>query len=441
LATPAQVAPILRGLLARQVDPDQGLYTRFILDFRGGGAVRGYVDGAELTRYSQAGPVTPDHAIRTKPTPAIVPAPAAGDLAGFAAGAAAAIADYEARYRDYFARNNKRCGGAKTALDAAPRVVLVPGLGIFAAGDTAQAAAIAGDLAEATVEVVAAAEAIGEYQSISEADIFDIEYWSLEQAKLGQAQEKALARHVVVVTGGAGAIGAATAAAFKAAGAEVALLDLDADRVAAAAREVGGLAVVCDVTDDASVRAAFETVAAAFGGVDVVVSNAGAAWQGRIGEVSDSVLRESFELNFFGHQRVAQAGVAIMLRQKTGGVLLFNASKQAVNPGPNFGPYGLPKAAALALMRQYAVDYGAEGIRSNALNADRIQSGLLTGDMIASRAEARGLSEADYMRGNLLRREVTAADVAKAFVDLALSAKTTGAVLTVDGGNIAAALR
>ena len=130
-----------------------------------------------------------------------------------------------------------------------------------------------------------------------------------------------------------------------------------------------------------------------------------------------------------------------MLRQKTGGVLLFNASKQAVNPGPNFGPYGLPKAAALALMRQYAVDYGADGIRSNAVNADRIQSGLLTGDMIASRAEARGVSEADYMRGNLLRREVTAADVAKAFVDLALSAKTTGAVLTVDGGNIAAALR
>ena len=441
LATPAQVAPILRGLLARRVDPDQGLYTRFILDFRAGAAVRDYVDGAALARYSQAGPVTPDHAIRTKPTPVIVPAPAAGDLTGFAAGAAAAIGDYEARYRDYFARNNKRCGGTRTQLDAAPRVILVPGMGLFAAGDSAQAAAIAGDLAEATVEVVAAAEAIGEFESISEADIFDIEYWSLEQAKLGAAKERALARHVAVVTGGGGAIGAATAAAFKAEGAEVALLDLDEDRVAAAAREVGGLGVRCDVTDAASVRAAFETVAEAFGGVDVVVSNAGAAWQGRIGEVSDQVLRESFELNFFGHQRVAQAGVAIMLRQKTGGVLLFNASKQAVNPGPNFGPYGLPKAAALALMRQYAIDYGADGIRSNAVNADRIQSGLLTGDMIASRAEARGVSEADYMRGNLLRREVTAADVAKAFVDLALSAKTTGAVLTVDGGNIAAALR
>jgi NAD(P)-dependent dehydrogenase (short-subunit alcohol dehydrogenase family) len=195
------------------------------------------------------------------------------------------------------------------------------------------------------------------------------------------------------------------------------------------------------VTDGASVLAAFERVVEAFGGVDIVVSNAGAAWQGRIGEVSEQVLRESFELNFFAHQRVAQAGVGIMAEQKTGGVLLFNASKQAVNPGPDFGPYGLPKAATLALMRQYAVDYGALGIRSNAVNADRIQSGLLTGDMIASRAKARGLSEADYMRGNLLRREVRASDVAKAFVDLALSPKTTGAVLSVDGGNIAAALR
>jgi NAD(P)-dependent dehydrogenase (short-subunit alcohol dehydrogenase family) len=153
------------------------------------------------------------------------------------------------------------------------------------------------------------------------------------------------------------------------------------------------------------------------------------------------VLRESFELNFFAHQRLAQAAVAIMRRQKTGGVLLFNTSKQAVNPGPDFGPYGLPKAATLFLSRQYALDHGAEGIRSNAVNADRVQSGLLTEDMIAARATARGLSEADYMRGNLLRREVRAEDVAKAFVDLALSPKTTGAVLTVDGGNIAAALR
>ena len=130
-----------------------------------------------------------------------------------------------------------------------------------------------------------------------------------------------------------------------------------------------------------------------------------------------------------------------MRSQNTGGVLLFNTSKQAVNPGRNFGPYGLPKAATLALTRQYALDYGDAGIRANAVNADRIRSGLLTDDMIGARAKARGVTEEDYLRGNLLKREVQAADVAQAFVDLALARKTTGAALTVDGGNIAAALR
>jgi NAD(P)-dependent dehydrogenase (short-subunit alcohol dehydrogenase family) len=270
-----------------------------------------------------------------------------------------------------------------------------------------------------------------------------MEYWPLEQAKLGEQKDLPLAGQVAVITGAAGAIGAATAKAFAAAGAEVALLDLDetAAKTEAAAIGAPALAVKCDVTDPASVRAAFDKVAEAFGGVDIVVSNAGAAWQGRIGEVDEEILRKSFELNFYGHQRVAQAAVKIMLAQGTGGCLLFNVSKQAVNPGPNFGPYGLPKAATLLLVRQYAVDYGAEGIRSNAVNADRIRSGLMTDDFIAERSKARGVSETDYMRGNLLQREVTAEDVAQAFLHQALELKTTGDVTTVDGGNIAAALR
>jgi NAD(P)-dependent dehydrogenase (short-subunit alcohol dehydrogenase family) len=219
------------------------------------------------------------------------------------------------------------------------------------------------------------------------------------------------------------------------------VLDVDAAKAEAAAKAVGGFAVTCDVTDRAAVQAAFASVAERYGGVDIVVSNAGAAWQGRIGEVGDEVLRRSFELNFFAHQAVAQAAVGIMLKQGTGGVLLFNVSKQAVNPGPNFGPYGLPKAATLALTRQYAVDYGAQGIRANGVNADRIRSGLLTDGMIADRAKARGLSEAEYMGGNLLQREVTAEDVAQTFVALAKARATTGHIATVDGGNIAAALR
>ncbi|MDA1132922.1 MAG: SDR family oxidoreductase, partial [Proteobacteria bacterium] len=215
----------------------------------------------------------------------------------------------------------------------------------------------------------------------------------------------------------------------------------DADRVAAAFG-LRGLAVGCDVTHAKAVRAAFDAVCATFGGVDVVVSNAGAAWQGAIGDVPDNVLRDSFELNFFAHQTVAQNAVRVMRAQGTGGALLFNASKQAVNPGPDFGPYGLPKAATLFLAKQYALEYGAIGITSNAVNADRVNTGIFAGGFLEERAAARGLTPEEYLRtGNLLQREVLADDVAQAFVDLARARKTTAATLTVDGGNIAASLR
>ena len=322
-----------------------------------------------------------------------------------------------------------------------PRVILVPGLGLFGLGRNARDARIAADIAESTIETVTDAEAVGRFESISEADLFEIEYWSLEQAKLGQGGEKPLAGQVAVVTGGAGTIGFATARAMSGAGAEVVLLDIQGVR--AAAQRLGGaaLGVECDVTDPLAVRRAFDRIAEHFGGVDIVVSNSGAAWQGRIAEVEDKVLRQSFELNFFAHQTVAQNAVRIMLSQGTGGCLLFNVSKQAVNPGPNFGPYGLPKAATLALVRQYALDYGADGIRANAVNADRIRSGLLTPELIAARAKERGVSEQGYMAGNLLGREVTAEDVAQAFLHHAVALKTPADVTTVDGGNLAAALR
>jgi NAD(P)-dependent dehydrogenase (short-subunit alcohol dehydrogenase family) len=183
-------------------------------------------------------------------------------------------------------------------------------------------------------------------------------------------------------------------------------------------------------------------VANIYGGLDILVSNAGATPpQGKIGGVDEAEMHKSFALNFYGHQRAAQAAVKIMLAQGTGGCLLFNVSKQAINPGADFGLYGLPKAATLFLSRQYALDYGADGIRSNAVNADRVRSGIVTDAFIAERAKARSVSEKDYMRGNLLQREVTAEDVAQAFVAQALALKTTADVTTVDGGNIAAALR
>ena len=438
LASVEDIAPILRGLVA---DPTADDWRRMVMDFRDSKQALSYVNGKDVSTYATVGPVTPDHVIRTKPKPLILPAPRENDLLGFAEAAAKAVDAYETNYRRYFERNNKKLKTPKTALDPLPRVILVQGLGLFGLGKSAKDAGIAADLAETTARVVADAERLGHYKCIPEKDIFDLEYWSLEQAKLGKAAEKALARHVVAVTGGGSGIGRATAEAFAHLGAEVAVLDRDLDAARRVAGSIGGLAVQCDVTRPTSVERAFAQVVRAFGGLDILVSNAGAAWQGRIGEVDEQILRDSFELNFWGHQRCAQAAVAIMKAQGTGGALLFNTSKQAVNPGPDFGPYGLPKASTLFLSRQYALDHGGDGIRSNAVNADRIRSGLLTDDMISKRSTARGLSEADYMAGNLLGREVTADDVAQAFIDLALARKTTGAVLTVDGGNIAAALR
>ncbi len=438
IASAAEIAPIIRGAAA--IKHEDAEPTRFIADFRTGPDVLAYVNGAELASYSQRGVVTPDHIIRTKNRPLVVPPPQAGKLDDFAAAVREAVAKFVAEYDAYFARENAAVGGIKAKLDGSPRVVLVPGVGLFGLGRTAKDAAIAADLAENTVKVVTDAEAIGRYEPLPESDLFALEYWSLEQAKLKGAVVKPLTGQVAFVTG-AGAIGAATAKGLAADGAAVAILDIDGEAANKAAAAVKGFGLDCDVTKPEQVRAAFRAVCERLGGVDIVVSNAGAAWQGRIGEVSDELLRKSFELNFFAHQTVAQEAVRIMLRQGTGGVLLFNLSKQAVNPGANFGPYGLPKAAAMLLMRQYALDYGQDGIRSNGVNADRIRSGLLTDAMIAARSKARGISEAEYMRGNLLQSEVTAADVAQAFVALAKARKTTGHIETVDGGNIAAALR
>ncbi len=430
-----EIAPILRGLMSIPAKSGgREAAQRFVFEFRSNPDILAFVNGKEIGRYSQQGPVTPDHAIRTKNIPFVAPAPEAGKLDTFAAEARKALEKFAADYHAYFARYNGKQVVAKKELDPVPRVVLVPGVGLFGIGNSSKDAKIAADLAETTVAVIADAERLGTYQCIPEPDIFDIEYWSLEQAKLSGAAEKPLARRIAVVTGGGSGIGAATAAALAREGAEVVVLDRDVSKVK-------GLAIACDLTKPADVRAAFDKIAATLGGVDIVVSNAGAAWQGKIGVVDEKTLRESFELNFWAHQSVAQNAVRIMKAQGLGGCLLFNASKQAVNPGPDFGPYGLPKAATMFLSRQYAVDHGADGIRSNAVNADRIRSGLLTDEMIAQRSRARGLSEADYMGGNLLGLEVTADDVAQAFVSLAKATKTTGAVVTVDGGNIAAALR
>jgi rhamnose utilization protein RhaD (predicted bifunctional aldolase and dehydrogenase)/NAD(P)-dependent dehydrogenase (short-subunit alcohol dehydrogenase family) len=441
LATPSEIAPLLRGAIA--INRGDGRYDRMICEFRSSPAILDFVNAAELADLAHRGVSTPDLSIRIKNGPMVLPAPDKARLQAFGAIVRERVEAFAAAYAEYFRTNAARSETKLIMLDPMPRLTLVQGLGLFGHGRSLREARIAADVAEMWVETIRDAESVGRFEPVGRPDLFDLEYWSLEQAKLAGAKAKPFTGQVAAVTGGAGAIGAATARAFAREGAHVVVLDIDAAKAAQVAKDIGNqsIGVPCDVVDPASVRAAFDAAIATYGGIDIVVSNAGAAFEGAIATLDDALLRKSFELNFFAHQSVAQNAVRIMKQQGTGGVLLFNASKQAVNPGANFGAYGLAKAATLFLSRQYALEHGADRIRVNAVNADRIRSGLLSEDMIARRSAARGVSIKDYMGGNLLGLEVTADDVAQAFVHQALAERSTAGVATVDGGNIAAALR
>ena len=440
-AAPAdEVLPLLRGVLS-QVAGDRWP-SHWILDHRADETVMALANDPRLADWAGRGVATPDHVIRTKARPLVLPAPS-GDLRAWRGTAVAAVSAFIADYEAYFRRNAARFPTGKTQLDPLPRVIVAPGFGLAGVGRSAPDAAVTADVAQSWAATVLAAESVGRFTPVGEADTFDMEYWSLEQAKLGKSAERRLERHVVVVTGGGGAIGAAAARAFAAEGAQVAVLDLDAAAALAVARGLGRAAfgLGCDVTDPTAVELAFAAVNARWGGVDIVVSNAGTATAGAMVSLSDDQLRSSFDINFFAHQTVARAAVRVFRAQGMGGALLFNVSKQALNPGPDFGAYGTSKAALLALMRQYALEHGADGVRVNAINPDRIRSGLLSETMIAARSASRGVDAATYMAGNLLGEEVTAEDVAQVMVFAAMMRRTTGAVITVDGGNVAAMVR
>ena len=440
LASAAEIAPILRGAIALAGAAD-GEARRFVLAHRANPAILEFCAAENLEGLVSRGNATPEHVIHIKRKGLALPAPRADDLVGFAQAVKQAVVAYQDDYRAYFARNNARVGGVKTMLDPSPRALFVPGVGVFAAGPSAKRARVAADVIEATIEVIAKAEGIGGFAPLPEEDLFDLEYWSLEQIKLTKTVEKPMTRAIVVVTGAASGLGLAIAEAFRAEGAELALLDVARAPLEAAARRLGALAVVCNLTEAAAVDEAFAAVARHFGGVDVVASNAGAAYQGAMLDVADEVLQQAFALNLWSHHYVSRAAVRIMKKQGSGGALIYNVSKQAVNPGPDFGPYGLSKSALMALMRQYAIEHGVDGVTANAVNADRIRTGLMTDEMVNERSRARGVSPEAYLRGNLVRREVLASDVAAAFVHLAKARVSTGAVVTVDGGNVAAMMR
>lgn len=438
----AMALPVVRGALATV--SGEAVEKAPVLALRTNEWILQFLDRRDAYELTQRGCATPDHVIRTKPVPLFVAAPEYDDATALAARLEREIAEYARRYDRYFEETCARRNVKRTKLDPWPRVILLPRVGIVAVGKTKKDAEIVADVYEHTLQVITDAEDVGTYSPVSRDHLFDVEYWSLEQAKLKKQAELPLSRQIAVVTGAAGGIGKATALRFLELGAHVVACDRDEGALAKLeadlAKYKGALVTKqADVTKRAEVDLVFRLAARTFGGVDLVVSNAGDAPEGRLDtEDGEAALRRSLETNLLSHNTVSASAVEIMLRQRRGGCLLFNASKSSFNPGPGFGPYAVAKSALVALMRQYAIDLARFGVRANAVNADRIRTGIFAGGVLESRAAARGLSVDDYFRSNLLGREVTAFDVADAFAHLAGAKATTGCIVTVDGGNAAA---
>ncbi|WP_420583983.1 bifunctional aldolase/short-chain dehydrogenase [Ruegeria sp.] len=429
--------PVLRGVIAEvSVDRDGAMP---VFDLRNGDHTHDFMARGDIDALATRGMASPDHVIRTKGRPLVL---RQSDLANRDT-IKAKVEAFADDYRAYFDRQAPQANEPKTLLSPDPKHAWIEGIGVVGMGGNAKAASVAADLAEQNIRVRAVGEDAGGFYPIGEKDMFDCEYWSLEQAKLGKGTPPPFQGKVVMVTGGAGAIGLATAKAFAAKGANVLLVDMDQTALDAAQAELGKWHATHadDITSEDAADRAMNAAVLAFGGLDILVSNAGTATTGSMLELEDAAFRAAFELNFFAHKNFATAAARLMQAQGRGGQILFNISKQAVNPGKNFGAYGTPKAATLFLMRQLTLELAGSGIRVNGVNADRIRSGLLTEDFIKQRAAARGVSEQDYMGGNLLGREVEARHVADGFVNLALMERTTGHVVTVDGGNTEAELR
>lgn len=447
----AALAPALRGALAAPVDdPDRG-WDRVVLDHRAAPDLLGLLDRPEAAALATASPLTPDHVIRTK-GPALLVAdpgdrPQRGDLLG-------PVEAYRDRYRRYVEAQRHRGATPITPLEPSPRVVLVPGVGLFGAGPTARDAAVAADIAEHTVRAKARGEALGSYRGLGDGDLFDMEYWSLEQAKLGRASPPSLAGKVALVTGAAGAIGFGVCRRLLAAGAHVVASDLDAERAGQAAAELdaGGrgvaVGVAMDVTDEASVAAGVAEACQAFGGLDVCVLNAGVAHVARLEDLAAADLRRLLETNLVGAFLVLREVASVLRRQATGGDVVVISSKNVFGPGASFGAYSASKAGAHQLGKVAALELAELGVRVNLVNADAVfgdpgrPSGLWQ-QVGPDRARSKGLEpdqlQEHYRQRNLLHATVTADHVGNAVVFFASGqTPTTGASLPVDGGVVEA---
>lgn len=439
-AAAVSLVPRLRGRL--------GAGRRVIVGFDDAADVLEFVGGADAAALSQVGPATPDHTIYTKRLPCFVPLDAPTDDPDRLW--AAIDAAIERFARDYTAYFDAHRGPGDELVDPLPRVVLVPGLGMFTAGRDRRTASIVDDIFHHTIAVIGGAAAFGRYVSLSARDAFDVEYWPLELYKLTLAPpEKQLARRVALVTGGGSGIGRAVARRLAAEGAHVVIGDIDeagarrtADEVLRAAGAGRALGLAMDVTSEASVRAAFEETLLAYGGLDIVVSNAGIAHSAPVARMALADWERSFAVNATGHFLVAREAMRVLERQGLGGALVFVATKNVMSPGKDFAAYSASKAAEAQLAKVLALEGAPLGVRSNIVNPDAVfqDSRLWSEEVRRQRAAAQGIAVEDleefYRTRNLLGAAVRPDDVAEAVLFLASdrASRTTGCTVTVDGG-------
>jgi rhamnose utilization protein RhaD (predicted bifunctional aldolase and dehydrogenase)/NAD(P)-dependent dehydrogenase (short-subunit alcohol dehydrogenase family) len=384
---------------------------------------RSFVQRDDVCRVSQQGPATPDHVIRTKRLPML-----GRDVEG-----------YSAEYRRYVAENAERAGREVTPLDPAPRVVLDPALGMITVGRTAAEAAVAEDIYRHTIEIIERAERLDAYQALPASDIFDVEYWSLEQAKIrGVPAGRPLAGEVALVTGAASGIGKACARALRESGAAVVGLDLNPD-IASAFDGPDALGLRCDVTDSSAIEDALDTTIRRFGGLDILILNAGVFPGGSpIADLADDEWTRVFDVNLDANLSLLRASHPLLRLAPRGGRVVVIGSKNVPAPGPEAAAYSSSKAALTQLARVAALEWGRDGIRVNTLHPNAVfDTGLWTEDVLEARARSYGLSVDEYRRNNVLGVEVTSRDVADLAVALCtpLFSKTTGAQIPVDGGN------
>jgi rhamnulose-1-phosphate aldolase/alcohol dehydrogenase len=436
----AAILPTLRGTVSQERPK--------ILLVDTSEAVMEFVCGKDARALSQVGAACPDHLIRTKMRPLWIDFdPEHDSVDDLKTKLVEGVEDYRRWYDSYFARNKDNLGTADDdRFDPFPRVVLIAGLGLIGIGQDYGGASLSRDFYHRAIAVINGADTLDTYVSLTEEESFAVEYWPLELYKLKMAPKpKELAGGIALVTGGAGGIGRATLEALVAQGACVVVADLDGQGAEQVAGELGdlGIAVRMDATAEGDVAAAFRSAVLAFGGVDIVVSNAGLASSASIEETSVELWERNHNVLAKGYFLVAREAFKILKQQDIGGSIIFVASKNALAPGKNVSAYSSAKAAELHLARCLAEEGGPSGIRVNSVNPDAVLQGskIWGTSWREERALAYGIKpeelEEHYRQRNTLKVNIFPEDIANAilfFASSRRSGKSTGNILNVDGG-------